>query len=180
MSNCIVPDCDPDIPVPTPVPLPPCEDGEACDEVVDAGCVVYTNEALPFVNVATNDRLNDIIRKWAQTTEGGTQAVSTEGTGTASFEGNGTSVAPLGVHVNVSAHADNMLAVVDYTESSVHYTGLEVLLTDAIVDRIITRIINNPDLNFQFCELVRPCLESACNLATGLVVEPFEEQSPSE
>lgn len=179
MSNCLQPDCNPDIPVPTPTPLPPCEDGEACDEVVDAGCVVYTNEPLTFVNVDTNDRLNDIIRKWAETVEGGTQAVSTEDTITAAIGGNGTSVAPLQVDVQVSANSDNLLQVVDYTQDSVHYTGLEVLLTNEIISRILTMIAGDVDLNVQFCNIVKPCLSDACNLATDLIVTPEEINSSS-
>lgn len=177
MSNCLPLDCSEDVPVPTPTPLPPCEEGEGCDEVVDAECVVYTNEALPFVNVDTNDRLNDIIRKWAETTEGGTQAIATLDTDTMDVEGNGTSVAPLEVSVKVSEHADNLLEVVDYIVESVHYVGLEVLLTDAVIGRLLARIAANEDLNEQFCTLVRPCLNTSCNLATGLVVITSSDSS---
>lgn len=177
MSTCYPLDCSENIPVPTPTPLPPCEEGEACGEVVDAGCVVYTNEALPFVNVETNDRLNDIIRKWAETTESETQAIATLDTETTELAGNGTSVSPLEVHVVVSEHAENLLEVVDYTEASVHYTGLEVRLTSELISQIITQIIENEDLNAQFCELVRPCLDNSCNLATDLEVSVTGDDS---
>lgn len=171
MSNCYQLDCNPDIPVPTPTPLPPCPDGEACKEVVDAGCVVYTDEPLPTVNVETNDRLDDIIRKWAQAVLTGTQAVSTGATTTATFQGNGTGVQPLKVNVQLSSRPENLLKVVDEVdETSVHRVGLEVLLTDEIIASIITRIIASETLNLQFCELVRPCLDNACRLATDLVV----------
>jgi hypothetical protein len=172
MSNCLQIDCNPDVPIPTPTPLPPCEEGEACKEVVDAACVVYTNEPLPFVNVDTNDRLNDIIRKWAQGVEGGTQAVSTENTLSATIEGNGSSLNPLNVDVQVSTNPDNILKVVDYTAGSTHYTGLEVILTDEIIAKLFTQIVGNLELNLQFCELVKPCLANACNLATNLNVTP--------
>lgn len=180
MSNCLQLDCNPDIPVPTPTPLPPCEDGEACKEVADAACVVYTNEPLPFVNVDTNDRLNDIIRKWAQTTEGGTQAISTANTLSATLTGNGTSIDPLNVDVQVSTNPDNILGIVDYTQDTVHYTGLEVILTNEIIAAILTKIAGNPELNQQFCDLVTPCLDNACNLATDLEVTPEGISNSSE
>jgi hypothetical protein len=172
MSNCLHLDCD-DVPVPTPVPLPPCEDGEACKEVTDAGCVVYSDEALPSVNVLTNDRLNDIIRKWAQTVLAGTQAVSKDSTLTANVLGNGTGPTPLKVDVRVSSRPENLLKVVDEVDDTdVQRTGLEVLLTDALVGAILTRIAGSDDLTAQFCDLVRPCLDNACGLATGLEVAP--------
>lgn len=171
MSNCYQPDCNPDIPVPTPTPLPPCPEGEPCKEVVDAGCVVYTDEPLPAVNVQTNDRLDDIIRKWAQGVLAGTQAVSTGPTPTATIQGNGTGLQSLQVNVRVSSRPQNLLKVVDeIDESNVQRIGLEVLLTDELVGSILTRIAGNEALNLQFCELVRPCLDNACRIATDLQV----------
>jgi hypothetical protein len=131
---------------------------------------VYTNEALPFVNVETNDRLNDIIRKWAQTTEAGTQAIGTLGTLSTIPMGNGTGPSPLKIDVRVSTNPNNILGIVDYTAGSTHYTGLEVILTNEIIAKVLTQIMNDEGLNMQFCELVRPCLDNACNLATDLVV----------
>lgn len=171
MSNCLQPDCNPDIPVPTPTPLPPCEDGEACKEVMDAGCVVYTNEPLPVVNVDTNDRLNDIIRKWALGVQSGTQAVSTGPTPTTLFAGNGTGLQPLLVNVRISGNAANLLKVVNYTDgNNVQQIGLEVLITDAVIAQLLTQIGNSLELSAQLCELVRPCLDNACSIATELAV----------
>jgi hypothetical protein len=173
MGNCLHLDCNPDIPVPTPVPLPPCEDGEACKEVTDAGCVVYTNEALPSVNVLTNDRLNDIIRKWAHTVLAGTQAVSKDSTLTTNILGNGTGPMPLKVDVRVSSSPENLLKVVnEVDDTDVLRTGLEVLLTDEVIGLIISRIVASDELTLQFCELVRPCLDNSCGLATGLEATP--------
>jgi hypothetical protein len=171
MSNCVPFNCDQDIPVPTPTPLPPCPDGEPCKEVVDAGCVVYTDEPLPAVNVQTNDRLDDIIRKWAQSVLAGTQAVSTDTTPTTTIEGNGTIIQPLKVDVKISSRPQNLLKVVDeIDETNVHRMGLEVLLTNELIASILTMIAGNDTLNQQFCDLVRPCLDNACRLATDLQV----------
>jgi hypothetical protein len=171
MSECLPVDCTPDIPVPMPTPLPPCAEGEACEAVVDAGCVVYTNEPLLPVNVETNDRLNDIIRKWSQAVSAGTQAVSTGNSTTTTLQGNGTGVQPLKVNVQVSSRPENLLKVVDEVdESSVHRVGLEVLLTNELIASLLTKIAGDEALNLQFCELVRPCLDNACRLATDLTV----------
>lgn len=181
MSNCLQLDCNPNIPVPTPTPLPPCEDGERCYELVDAGCVVYTGDALPIVNVDTNDRLDEIINNWAETVEGGTQAISTEETVTATPDGNGTSVAPLKVDVRVSTLPLNLLRVVDYVDDEdEHRVGLEVTLTAETISWILTQITENEDLNEQFCALVRPCLDNACGLPTDLTAEPFEMEEPND
>lgn len=169
MSNCYQPDCNPDIPVPTPTPLPPCEEGEACKEVVDAGCVVYTGEELPAVNVETNDRLDDIIRKWAETTESGTQAIATQQTLTVSFQGSGTSVNPLRGNVRVSGHPQNLLQIVDYVdETSVHRTGLQVQLTKGTIAWILTQIAGDEELKTLFCEIVELCSASSCRIPTNL------------
>lgn len=174
MSNCQPINCNQNIPVPTPVPLPPCPDGEPCNEVIDAHCVVYTNEPLPPVNVQTNDRLNDIIRKWSQGILAGTQAVSTGTTTTTTIQGNGTILQPLQIDARLSSHPQNLLQVVDGPdENGVQRTGLEVALTDEIVAAILTRIQQSDTLSLQFCELIRPCLDNSCGIATGLQVQPI-------
>jgi hypothetical protein len=174
MSNCQPINCNQDVPVPIPVPLPPCPDGESCNEVVDAHCVVYTNEPLPPVNVQTNDRLNDIIRKWSQGVLAGTQAVSTGVTPTTTIEGNGTSLQPLKVDVQVSSRPENLLTIVnEVDQQGIQRTGLEVVLTDAVVASILTRILQSDTLSLQFCELIRPCLDNSCGIATGLQVQPI-------
>ena len=174
MSNCVPVNCNQDVPVPTPTPLPPCPEGEPCKEVIDAHCVVYTNEPLPPVNVQTNDRLNDIIRKWAQAVLEGTQAIATQPSSTTTLQGNGMYLQPLQVNVRVSSRPQNLLKVVDEVdENNVQRTGLEVLITDAIVTEILNRIIQSDSLSLQFCELIRPCLENTCGIATGLQVQPI-------
>jgi len=161
MSNCVPVNCNQDVPVPTPTPLPPCPEGEPCKDVVDAHCVVYTNEPLPPVNVETNDRLNDIIRKWAQGVQAGTQAVSTGTTSTTSIQGNGTVLQPLQVDVRVSSRPQNLLRVVnEVDENNVQRIGLEVLLSDEIIASILTQIIGSDALTLQFCNLVKPCLDN--------------------
>lgn len=161
MSNCLPIHCGQNIPVPTPTPLPPCPEGEPCKEVVDAHCVVYTNEPLPAVNVETNDRLNDIIRKWAQAVLEGTQAIAIQPSSTTTTQGNGTYLQPLQVNVRVSSRPQNLLKVVDEVdENNVQRIGLEVLLSDEIIASILTRIIGSDILNLQFCELVKPCLDN--------------------
>jgi hypothetical protein len=141
--------------------------------VIDAHCVVYTKEPLPAVNVLTNDRLNDIIRKWAQGVLAGTQAVSTAPTITATIAGNGTYLQPLQVNVQISTRPENLLKVVnELDENNVQRTGLEVLITDQLVTEIFNRIIQNDNLNLQFCELIRPCLDNTCGIATNLQVQP--------
>lgn len=176
MSNCYQPDCNPDIPVPTPTPLPPCEDGEACKEVTDANCVVYTGEDLPPVNVETNDRLDDIIRKWSIATESGTQAISTQQSLTVSFQGTGTGVSPLMANVKVSTHPSNLLQVVNYTdEFNVQRTGLQVLLNASVIGSILTQITQNEELKTLFCEMMDLCSASSCKIATNLVVSTDDD-----
>lgn len=176
MSNCYQPDCNPDIPVPTPVPLPPCEDGEPCKEVMDAGCVVYTGEALPAVNVETNDRLDDIIRNWAEATEDGTQAISTQQTLSVSFQGTGTGVNPLKANVRVSTHPSNLLQVVDYVdEFSVQRTGLQVKLNESTIAWILTQISGSEELRTLFCEMMELCSASSCKIATNLTISTDDD-----
>lgn len=180
MSNCYQPDCNPDIPVPTPTPLPPCPDGEACGEVVDAACVVYTGEPLFPVSVDTNDRLDEIIQKWSHTIQSGIQAVARDNTVTANMLGNGTGLLPLKVDVRISTRPQNLLKVVnELDESNVQRTGLEVLLNNALVATILNMIANDEALNMQFCALVRPCLENSCGLATNLSAAPIVEEEES-
>jgi hypothetical protein len=151
--------------------LPPCEEGEACGEVVDAGCVVYTGEALPAVNVEPNERLDDIIRGWAETTASGTQAIATQQTLTVAPQGSGTSVNPLRMNVRVSSHPENLLQVVDYVdETSVQRTGLQVKLNMSTVLWILTQIAQNEELKTMFCEVVELCSASSCRIATNLEV----------
>ncbi len=176
MSNCYQPDCNPDIPVPTPTPLPPCEDGEPCKEVVDAGCVVYTGEELPPVNVETNDRLDDIIRKWSIATEAGTQAISTQQTLSMTPQGTGTGVNPLRMNVRVSTHPENLLQVVDYTdEFNVPRTGLQVQLTTGTIGWILTQIAGSDELKTLFCELIELCSATSCKIATDLTVSTDDD-----
>lgn len=173
MSNCYQPDCNPNIPVPTPTPLPPCEGGEPCREVTDAACVVYTGEPLLPVNVETNDRLDEIIQKWSNTIQSGIQAVARLDTPSTLINGNGTGLLPLKVDVRISTRPDNILKIVnELDETNVQRTGLEVILTDEIIAKLITRLVESTELNMQFCELIRPCLESACGIATSLSVQP--------
>jgi hypothetical protein len=135
--------------------------------------VVYTNEPLPPVNVQTNDRLNDIIRKWSLGVQAGTQAVSTGTTPSTTIQGNGTYLQPLQVDVRVSSSPQNLLRIVDGPdENGVQRTGLEVILTDDMVASILTRILQSDTLSLQFCELIRPCLDNSCGIATGLQVQP--------
>ena len=178
MSNCYQPDCNSDIAVPTPTPLPPCEDGELCKEVVDAGCVVYTGEELPPVGVETNDRLDDIIRKWSETTESGTQAISTQQTLTTTPMGSGLSTYPLKLDVRVSSYPNNLLKVVDYVdEFSVHRTGLQVVLNASAIGSILTQISQNEELRTMFCEIIELCSASSCRIATGLTVSTDDDES---
>lgn len=173
MSSCYQPDCSPNIPVPTPTPLPPCPEGEPCKEVVDAACVVYTGAPLLPVSVDTNDRLDEIIQKWSHTIQSGIQAVARENTLTANMLGNGTGLFPLKVDVRISSRSKNLLKVVnELDEDNVQRTGLEVLLTNELVATILTMIATNEALNMQFCAMVRPCLDNACGLSTGLSAEP--------
>jgi hypothetical protein len=172
-TNCVSLNCNEDIPVPTPTPLPPCPDGEPCKEVVDAACVVYTGDPLLPVSVDTNDRLDEIIQKWSDTIGSGIQAVARDNTLTAIMQGNGTGLLPLKVDVRISTRPQNLLKVVnELDEASVQRTGLEVLLSNALVASILTMIANDEALNAQFCAMVRPCLDNACGLATGLNVSP--------
>jgi hypothetical protein len=176
MSNCYQPDCNSDIPVPTPTPLPPCEDGEACKEVVDANCVVYTGEELLPVGVETNDRLDDIIRKWSEATEAGTQAISTQQTLTTAPTGSGLGTNPLRLDVRVSAYPNNLLKVVDYTdEFSVHRTGLQVVLDAAAIGSILTQISQSEELRTLFCEVVELCSANSCKIATNLTVSTDDD-----
>jgi hypothetical protein len=173
MNNCYQPDCNPNIPVPTPTPLPPCEDGEPCREVTDAACVVYTGAPLLPVNVETNDRLDEIIQKWSNTIHAGIQAVARLDTTSTLINGNGTGLLPLKVDVRISTRPENLLKIVnELDEDNVQRTGLEVILTDEIINKIVTRLVESPALNMQFCELIRSCLENACGIATSLTVAP--------
>jgi hypothetical protein len=155
----------------TPTPLPPCADGEACKEVVDASCVVFTGDPLDPVNVETNDRLTSILQKWAETVASNTQAISTQQTLTTTFQGNGTGASPLMTNVRVSTYPPNLLQVVDYVdEFSVHRTGLQVVLTTEALSSMLTKIAESESLRTQFCSIIASCTADVCSIATDLFV----------
>jgi hypothetical protein len=161
-----------------PTPLPPCEDGESCKEVVDANCVVFTGDPLDPINVETNDRLTSILQKWAETVASNTQAISTQSTLTATFQGNGTGVNPLKANVLVSSYPLNLLKVVDYVdENSVHRTGLQVVLSTSDVSQLLTKIAENESLRIQFCSIIASCTADVCSIATDLFVNVTGDES---
>ena len=41
------------------------------------------------------------------------------------------------------------------------------------VAAILTKILQSDTLSLQFCELIRPCLDNSCGIATGLQVQPI-------
>jgi hypothetical protein len=46
-----------------PVILPPCVDGEPCEDVVPAECVVYTGDTITTFGIVDGDRLDSILHK---------------------------------------------------------------------------------------------------------------------
>lgn len=162
MSPCYPVTCQPDIPVPTPTPLPPCEDGEPCAEAMDAGCVIYTNEPLPAVNVQPQDRLNDIIRKWALTVLSQTQAIATAPTNDVVFSGTGLSSSPLAALVKLHPDAHNLI------KKSAE--GLIVKVDLCLLQDLATLINSSAEAHELFCELVAGCASGHCGTAVALQV----------
>jgi hypothetical protein len=73
------------------------------------------------------------------------------------------------VDVQVSSRTQNIIRVIyEVDENNVQRTGLEVLLSDAIVASILTQIIGSDALQLQFCNLVKPCLDNDDIIATIL------------
>lgn len=172
MHSCFVEPCMWDSLLNGPDPLPPCQDDNDCEQAVDAGCVVYTNEPLPAIGVLPKDRLNDIIRKWAASVESNTQAIRTIPTSTVLPIGNGTLTAPLQLHAKISSHADNLLKIVDYSQDNVQYQGLEVKLTPETIAILLNQILNNEALHQLFCDLITTCGSASCSIPTNMSVIP--------
>lgn len=57
IQNCLpCADCPP-----APTPLPPCTDGEPCEDIQAADCVRYVGPTLPAINVTNGDRLSKML-----------------------------------------------------------------------------------------------------------------------
>lgn len=50
-------------PTPVPTPLPPCVNGEPCEELVQTDCTAYTGPNLPALGIVNGDRLINILTK---------------------------------------------------------------------------------------------------------------------
>lgn len=148
VTNCV--DCQP--------VQPPCVNGEPCDEVTDAGCVEYTNEALTAINVLPGDRLNDILRKL--NINRSTQAVNVDNSFSVHLTGSGLSSDKLKADVQFNPAADNVTRLTD--------TGLYTKIDKAVIMTILNQIHDDADLSAVFCAIVAQCVDLTCSIASNV------------
>jgi hypothetical protein len=167
MCNCqpsIQPDCNQDTSIPIPVPLPPCPEGESCDEVTDAHCVIYTGPDQDSIKVKSGDKLDGIIQKWGQNHL--TQAIATKNTNDISFSGNGQNLTPLEASVNLDPDTHNLISKTG--------KGLISLVNLCLIQDFASIVTSNPEAHKLFCDLISSCTAGYCGSATDLVVTYIE------
>ena len=149
MSNC---DC---VTVPFFVPTPlvcdapvnvsACLDGELCDEITWAECVVYRGVSLNNIGVMPNDRLEEILVKL--NTNNANKTAAAVNTTSVVFTGNGLTTAPLTAAVLIdTVVTDNLL--------NVSASGLKVQLTKPVITAMLTTIKTDPVLKALFLSIV--------------------------
>lgn len=75
--------------------LPPCAEGEPCEEIVSADCISYKGPNLPALGVSNTDRLADILTSLHKVINGLISPVVPIATFTATNTGTGANPAPL-------------------------------------------------------------------------------------
>ena len=161
MDDCIPQPYTPAIPLICEVPfnVTPCLNGEQCIEVIDAGCVAYTDVPLPNIGVNPDDRLNVILAKLNANNSHTT--ISTLKSNSVLFAGTGLTTNPVTATVIVDATiADNILV------SGIN--GLKVELTTTVILALLAAIEANPALQAKFCEVASNCTPTTCGVPTSI------------
>lgn len=145
---------------PPPAIVTPCLNGEPCIEVIPAECVSYKGAPLSNINIATNDRLTEILTKL--NINNTSTGILTTNTNSVTLTGSGLGSSRLLADVKVDTVITNLIKVTS--------NGLKVEIDKSVIAAILSLILNDAVLKNQFCQLATSCTANACSIPSSVSV----------